>query len=129
MSATTLRVLSAREADAASRICDRLVPGSAGIGVADYVDRVAAGLLPAGLSDLRRAIGELEPLADRADELAAAANTPAFGRLRALAVQAYYGDYLAPGNTGPTGHEVIGFAPPQALRLRKDWSFLDRGSD
>lgn len=44
---------------------------------------------------------------------------------RNLAIEAYYGDYLAPGAPGPSGHEVIGFVPPQAVRLRKDWSFLD----
>ncbi|MFI6323606.1 GMC family oxidoreductase N-terminal domain-containing protein [Nonomuraea sp. NPDC050556] len=51
--------------------------------------------------------------------------TPEFDRVRSLVIEAYFGDYAAPEYSGPTGHDAIGFHPPQAVRLRKTWDFAD----
>jgi choline dehydrogenase-like flavoprotein len=64
-------------------------------------------------------------LLSNAEGVAGLTGTAAFGLLRRLAIEAYYGDYLPAGHTGPTPHETIGFTPPAAQRLRKDWTFLD----
>lgn len=80
-------------------ICDRLVPGSSAVGAADYL--AERGVSPQDLSP----------------------GTPEFDRVRSLVIEAYYGDYAAAGSSGPTGHDAIGFHPPQAVRLRKTWDF------
>ena len=51
-----------------------------------------------------------------------------FGRrLRALVIEAYYSDYVAPGSEAPGAWAEIGFDPPAAAFLRKDWSYLGLG--
>ena len=44
--------------------------------------------------------------------------------VRALAVEAFYSDFVAPGAPGPGAYEEIDFHSPLALRVKKDWSFL-----
>jgi hypothetical protein len=51
-------------------------------------------------------------------------HTPEFGFVRALAVEAYYSDFVAPGREGPGAWEEIDFNSPMAQRLRKEWSWL-----
>jgi hypothetical protein len=69
------------------------------------------------------------------DELAAAAaggpsglaeleRTPAFALVRALAIEAFYSDFVAPGHDGPGAWSEIDFNTPLATRLAKNWSFL-----
>ncbi|WP_181019623.1 GMC family oxidoreductase N-terminal domain-containing protein [Nonomuraea typhae] len=94
-------------------VFDRLVPGSAQVGAEEYAARTGRPGLGAALAELS------------GGDLAALAGTPAFDLVRAVAIEAYYGDYASPGYTGQTGHEAIGFTPPQAVRLRKSWEFLD----
>lgn len=51
--------------------------------------------------------------------------TPAFGFIRALAAEAYYSDFVAPGAEGVTGaYQEIDFTAPIAARVKKDWSYL-----
>ena len=50
--------------------------------------------------------------------------TPEFMLVRALACEAYYSDFVAPGAPGPGAWEEIDFKPPLAARLQKDWSYL-----
>ena len=50
--------------------------------------------------------------------------TPEFAFVRALAVEAYYSDFVAPGKDGPGAWAEIDFNSPLATRLRKDWSYL-----
>ena len=119
-------VLGDEETAVLARFCELAVPGSTGIGPVSYVERVLAGMPPAEEDAVHAAIGLVATCLDAgADSLARIAHTEAFALLRGLAVEAFYGDYAEPGQPGPTGHEVIGFAPPQAARLRKNWSFLD----
>jgi hypothetical protein len=59
-----------------------------------------------------------------AGTLAEHAFTPEFMAVRALACEAFYSDFVAPGSSGPGAWEEIDFRPPQAARLSKDWSYL-----
>ena len=82
--------------------------------------------IPAG------AVGaDAEPLAEAApggaEALQAHANSPAFLHIRALAVEAYYSDFLAPGAPGPSAYHEIDFHSPLAMRIDKDWSYLGIG--
>ena len=65
------------------------------------------------------AIDALDPA-----RLAEHERTPEFALVRALACEAYYSDFVAPGKKGPSAWEEIDFAPPVTRRLRKDWSWL-----
>jgi hypothetical protein len=47
-----------------------------------------------------------------------------FMAVRALACEAFYSDFVAPGAPGPGAWEEIDFRPPLAARLSKDWSYL-----
>lgn len=118
-------LLSAGQHQVLARVCELVVPGSTGIRPDGYIARVLAGMTDEDEDAVHAAIGVLASVTDER-ALAALVGTSAFERLRRLAIEAYYGDYAPPGHAGPTGHEVIGFAPPQARRLRKDWSFLDQ---
>jgi hypothetical protein len=122
---TVPRVLTEPEAVALGVVCDRMIPGSARAGAVDYIDRIARALPAADLRSLRAAIAILARVADDDAAFGAEVGTVAFGTLRGLVIAAYYGDYTPDGYSGPTGWQAIGFDPPQAVRLRKDWSFLD----
>ena len=50
--------------------------------------------------------------------------TPAFQLIRALAIEAFYSDFVAPGAQGPSAYEEIDFHSPLAMRIKKDWSYL-----
>ena len=70
-------------------------------------------------------IDALAPAAAQgADALAEKAQTPEFGFVRALAIEAYYSDFVAPGRDGPGAWAEIDFNSPLATRLAKDWSWL-----
>ena len=44
--------------------------------------------------------------------------------LRALAIEAYYSDFVAPGAEGPGAWEEIDFKFDLASRIEHEWSFL-----
>ena len=94
----TLRTLDAGRAEAVETLCELIVPGSSRVGPAVYVDALIAGMPPpvqrgrAGLdrrTRARRGGGRRRPRGARA--------TPEFGFVRALAIEAYYSDFVAPG--------------------------------
>ena len=53
--------------------------------------------------------------------------TPEFFQVRALAIEAFYSDFVAPGLDATGAWEEIDFATPLATRLAKDWSYLGIG--
>jgi len=121
----TLRVLDEQRAEAMERLCELIVPGSGSVGPVVYVDAVIAGMPPGVREGALASIDALAPAAtEGADALAQHVNTPEFGLLRALAIEAYYSDFVAPGKEGPGAWAEIDFAPPVVQRLRKDWSWL-----
>jgi hypothetical protein len=97
------------------------VPGSAAAGTATYVERAVAALPE---PQRATAVAAIERFGDGAG-LEAHATTPEFGLVRALAIEAYYSDFVAPGHSGPGAWDVIDFNSPLAQRLRKDFSYLE----
>jgi hypothetical protein len=121
----TLRALDEQRAEAMERLCELIVPGSGRVGPVVYVDAVMAGMPPPVRDGALAAIDALAPAAAQgAEALAQHANTPEFGFVRALAIEAYYSDFVAPGKDGPGAWSEIDFNSPLGTRLKKDWSYL-----
>ncbi|MFL6124769.1 GMC family oxidoreductase N-terminal domain-containing protein [Actinophytocola sp.] len=106
-----------------ARFCELVVPGSATVDPVSYVERALAGMSPVEEDRVHAALGLVVRYLDAPERIA---DTEGFQLLRALAIEAFYGDYAPPGHEGPTGHAVIGYAPPGTRWLRKDWTFLDQ---
>jgi hypothetical protein len=119
-----LKLLDERRAAALEALCELIVPGSGRVGPVVYVDALLASMPPDAAAHAVEAIDELAPAATSADALAARASTPAFAFVRALAIEAYYSDFVAPGREGPGAWAEIDFNSPLATRLAKDWSYL-----
>ena len=120
-----LRTLDPERAEAMERLCELIVPGSGRVGPVVYVDAVLTGMPPPVRDGALAAIDTLAPAAEQgADALAEHAQTPEFGFIRALAIEAYYSDFVAPGKDGPGAWAEIDFNSPLAMRLAKDWSYL-----
>jgi len=121
----TLRALDPQRAEAIGQLCELIVPGSGRVGPVVYIDALIAGMPPPVRDGALAAIDALAPAAAQgADALADRAQTPEFGFIRALAIEAYYSDFVAPGREAPGAWEEIDFNSPLALRLKKDWSYL-----
>jgi hypothetical protein len=121
----TLRALDPQRAEAIGQLCELIVPGSGRVGPVVYIDALIAGMQPPVRDGALAAIDALAPAAAQgADALADRAQTPEFGFIRALAIEAYYSDFVAPGREAPGAWEEIDFNSPLALRLKKDWSYL-----
>ncbi len=118
-----LKVLDSEHAAILARLCELIVPGSSRVGPVTYIDAQLAALPPEVQG---AAIASIEALADASDNeaLAEHAATPAFGFLRALAVEAFYSDFVAPDAEGPGAWAEIDFNSPLATRLAKDWSYM-----
>ncbi|HEX4283437.1 MAG TPA: hypothetical protein VHZ27_21895 [Solirubrobacteraceae bacterium] len=122
---SALRNLDERRAGVLESLCETIVPGSARVGPVVYID----GIMSEMPEPMREAVvGSIDALADvapgGADALAPHAATPAFALIRALAVEAFYSDFVAPGASGPSAYEEIDFHSPLAMRIKKDWSYL-----
>jgi hypothetical protein len=117
--------LDPARAEALEALCELIVPGSAAVGPAVYIDALLTGM-PEGMRGFAlSAIDTLGPVAaGGADALAEHERTPEFGLIRALAIEAYYSDFVAPGRDAPGAYADIDFHTPLALRIDKDWSFL-----
>ena len=114
-----LQVLDLETAALVESVCDAIVPGSARVRPAVYIDALIAQMDEGG----RAAV--LESFATVANgELASHAGTPAFLHVRALAIEAFYSDFVAPGVDATGAWEEIDFNSPLATRLAKDWSYL-----
>jgi hypothetical protein len=120
-----LQFLDEDRAATVRTVCDAIVPGCARVGAEVYIDAVMARMDEGMQAVAMAAFDELaEAAAEGPDALGALALTPSFGLARAMACEAYYSDFVAPGRSGPSAWEEIGFAPPLATRINKDWSYL-----
>ena len=120
-----LRTLDPEHAGALERLCELIVPGSGRVGPVVYVDALLTGMPPAVREHALEAIQALAPAAaEGAEALAGHAGTPEFAFVRALAVEAYYSDFVAPGAEGPGAWTAIDFNTPLAARLAKNWAYL-----
>ena len=120
-----LRTLDPERAETMERLCELIVPGSGRVGPVVYVDALLTGMPPPVRDGALAAIDTLAPAAEQgADALAEHAQTPEFGFIRALAIEAFYSDFVAPGSVGPGAWAEIDFNSPLATRLDKNWSYL-----
>jgi hypothetical protein len=119
-----LKTLDEQRAAALESLCELIVPGSGRVGPVVYIDALLTNMPPPVREYALGAIDELTPAAGSAEELAKHDRTGAFAFVRALAIEAYYSDFVAPGSDAEGAWADIGFDPPVARRLRKDWSWL-----
>jgi hypothetical protein len=106
-------------------LCDLIVPGSARVGPEVYIDALLGRMPQAEREQILASIDALAPpAAGGAEALGEHQFTPEFMAIRALACEAFYSDFVAPGASGPGAWEEIDFKPPLAARLDKDWSYL-----
>jgi hypothetical protein len=89
-----------------------------------YVDALIAGMPPPVRDHALQAIDALAPTVGSADALAGQERTPEFAFVRALAIEAFYSDFVAPGRDAQGAWAEIDFNTPLATRLNKDWSYL-----
>jgi hypothetical protein len=120
-----LRTLDASRAEIVGALCELIVPGSSRVGPVVYVDAVLTGMPPEARAGALAAVDALgSAAAGGAEALAEHERTPEFAMVRALAIEAYYSDFVAPGREGPGAWADIDFNSPLATRLNKDWSYL-----
>jgi len=117
-----LKVLDAETARTVEGVCDAIVPGSARVRPAVYIDALLA-LMDEGT----RAAALAAFAAVAAGEVGDHVGTPDFLWVRALAIEAFYSDFVAPGVEATGAWAEIDFNTPQATRLAKDWSYLGIG--
>ena len=124
-----MKVLDERRAATVEQLCEAIVPGSSRVRPVVYIDAVLANMPEAERSAALASIdGLAEAAAGGAEALRPHALTPQFLQIRALAVEAYYSDFVAPDGSGPSAYEEIGFnVSPLAARVRKDWSYMGIG--
>jgi hypothetical protein len=122
---TELRNLDEHRATVLESLCEAIVPGSARVGPVVYIDALLAQMTPA---DREQVLQAIDALADGApggaEALRQHASSVAFLQVRALAVEAFYSDFVAPGASGPSAYHEIDFHAPLAMRIKKDWSYL-----
>lgn len=124
----TLRNLDPARAGVLESLCETIVPGSSAIQPVVYIDALLSAMSEPEREALTQSIDALaEAAPNGAEALRPHAFTPAFLQIRALAIEAYYSDFKAPGAPGPTAYEEIDFHSPLAMRIKKDWSYLGVG--
>jgi hypothetical protein len=120
-----MHVLDEQQAGLVRSLCELVVPGCERTHAEVYIDALLARMP----DDARAAvIACFQALSDCVeggeDALRARQFTPEFGAVRAMACEAFYSDFVAPGAPGPGAWEEIDFRFPMADRINKDWSYL-----
>jgi hypothetical protein len=119
------RALDQTRISAVEALCELIVPGSSRVEPAVYIDAVLSAMPHAEQAQALASIDALAPAAAAGvDALRERERTPEFALVRALAIEAYYSDFVAPGAAGPGAWSEIDFNTPLATRLAKDWSYL-----
>jgi hypothetical protein len=122
MAGSSLQVLDVETARVVEGVCDAIVPGSARVRPAVYVDALLARMDEATRGAALAAFASVA-----AAPIEQHAGTPEFLWVRALAIEAFYSDFVAPGVEATGAWEEIDFNTPLATRLAKDWSYLGIG--
>jgi hypothetical protein len=123
-----MHVLDEPMAATVRSVCEAVVPGCGRVGPEVYVDAVLARMPAAEREAALAAFADVgDCMSHGLEALAERAPGPEFMVVRALACEAFYSDFVAPGAPGPGGWAEIDFAPPLAARLDKDWSYLGVG--
>lgn len=117
--------LDERRGPVLEALCETIVPGSGRVKSIVYID---AKLAMVDDGTRAAALAAIDSLADVADGGAAGlgerAATPEFMMVRALAIEAYYSDFVAPDGEGPSAWKEIDFQFPLASQIKHDWSYL-----
>ncbi len=120
-----LRNLDDDRAAVLESLCETIVPGSTRIGPVIYIDALMSAMSEPERDAVKQSIDALARSAPGgAEALREHAFTPAFLQIRALAIEAFYSDFKAPGAPGPSAYHEIDFHSPLAMRIAKDWSYL-----
>jgi hypothetical protein len=120
-----MQVLSDQQGELVRSVCELIVPGCARVGAEVYVDALLARMPDDDRAGAVACFEALAPAAERGVEgLREVELTPEFQLARALACEAFYSDFVAPGAAGPGAWQEIDFNSPLATRLHKDWSYL-----
>ncbi|HXY80404.1 MAG TPA: hypothetical protein VEH55_03465 [Gaiellaceae bacterium] len=119
---TGLQVLDVETARMVEGVCDAIVPGSARVHPAVYVDALLARMEEGPRAAV---VGAFAALARGG--IGEHVGTPDFLHVRALAIEAFYSDFVAPGLDATGAWAEIDFNTPLATRLAKDWSYLGIG--
>ena len=119
----TYKLLDARRAARFEALCELMIPGCSRTGPAVYTDAALAKAPPELQQAALRAIDALAG-ATTAAALAAHERSAEFALLRALAVEAFCSDFVAPGALGPGAWAEMGFEVPRPVDLERDWSWL-----
>jgi hypothetical protein len=123
--ATEPRNLDTARAAILRSLCEAIVPGSSRVEPVVYIDALMSQMTAPEREGVVTSIDALaEPAAGGPEALRAVALTPAFLQVRALAIEAFYSDFVAPGGSGPSAYEEIDFHSPLAMRIAKDWSYM-----
>jgi hypothetical protein len=117
-----LQLLDAATARMVEQVCDAIVPGSARVRPDVYIDALLAQM-----DDGTRSAALAAFTSVASGDLAEHAGTPDFLWVRALAIEAFYSDFVAPGVDAIGAWTEIDFNTPLATRLAKDWSYLGIG--
>ena len=127
-----LRVLNEHRAAALELLCERIVPGSSRVGPVIYIDAVLAAM---PVDAQTAALSAIDALASDPSAEALSRQQrgfPQFALLRALAIEAYYSDFVAPGKAGPGAGWKIDFSHrerPTSIATGRTWeSNLSRTS-
>ena len=115
-------MLDSETARMVESVCDAIVPGSARVHPAVYIDALLARMEEAPRASVLAAFAALA-----GGGIAEHVGTPAFLQVRALAIEAFYSDFVAPGVDVDGAWAEIDFNTPLATRLAKDWSYLGIG--
>jgi hypothetical protein len=117
-----LQAIDSETARMIEGVCDLIVPGSARVRPAVYIDALLARMPP---PQRAAAIAAFTLIADGGIE--GRTHSPDFLWVRALAIEAFYSDFVAPGVDATGAWAEIDFNTPLATRLAKDWSYLGIG--
>jgi hypothetical protein len=120
-----MQVLDDSQAQLVRSLCELVVPGCERVGAEVYVDALLAKMPEADRGGLIACFEALAGCVDGGEEaLRERQFTPEFGAVRAIACEAFYSDFVAPGLNAPGAYEEIDFRFPLADRVKKDWSYL-----
>lgn len=119
-----MQALDEHNATVVRMLCALIVPGSERVWPEVYIDALIARMPEPDRVGVLAAFASLEPFSASGELLSSRALTPEFMLVRALACEAFYSDFVAPGAPGPGAYAEIDFSLPLATRIEKDWSYL-----
>ena len=106
-------------------LCELVVPGCERVGAEVYIDALLARMPDDARAGVIGCFRRWRTALRAASTPCASASSRAeFGAVRALACEAFYCDFVAPGAAAAGAYEEIDFRFPLADRINKDWSYL-----